>query len=587
MNWKLPATIALAFITLVPARAFVQNRLPSGGGYHWDLTNLPANINTNVVSRTTRSVRYFLATDAYSVTNTQAELNAVRASFAQWQSISNSILKFEEGGPAAPRNTINTSDHTNVIFWAKTSTTVGTGADVCGSLGVTFTTALQGGATDATLAEADIVFNGVERGWLTDFNTVSSTNYFVEGVLLHELGHFIGLDHAALGSATMFAASDSGISAQAGLSSDEVLAAQYIYRASNVNPQRGWLKGQVTRSGANILGAVVTLEATNGGFQAAAVTLANGSYEFPFVPPGNYFVRVSPLDSLSSTEYLLNARDITASGDYDAAPTSFLPTTNTSLTITAGATNTLNLAVLPFEPAFRIGWIRARTTNPSSFGWSALPATVVQGQTNVTVGVASVNLPTSGATLTVTGDGITILSNRFNAGVSGENFVSVTVNVASNATPGLRSFILQQGTNMAVANGFLDVLPLHPDYNFDGLDDYFQRQYFPLWTSTNAAPTADPDLDGFNNAAEYLAGSNPTNSASFLKITKSQHDATGTTLTWPGAAGKKYQVLSRPVISSGSFQPLGTVITATGTNVQYLDVTGTTGIKFYRVQAVP
>src|SRR4051812_2638272 len=190
MNWKLPATIALAFITLVPAQAFVQNRLPSGGGYHWDLTNLPVSIHTNIVSRTTRSVRYFLATDAYSTTNTQAELNAVRASFAQWQSISNTILKFEEGGPASPRTTINTSDHTNVIFWAKTSTTVGTGADVSGSLGVTFTTALQGGATDATLAEADIVFNGVENAWFTDFNNISGTGYFVEGTALHELGHF-------------------------------------------------------------------------------------------------------------------------------------------------------------------------------------------------------------------------------------------------------------------------------------------------------------------------------------------------------------------------------------------------------------
>jgi hypothetical protein len=589
MNWKIRAALTFALLSVLPARAFVQNRLPSGGGYHWDLTNLPASVHTNIVSRTTRSVRYFLATDAYSTTNTQAELNAVRASFAQWQSISNTILKFEEGGPAAPRNTINTADNTNVIFWAKTSTTVGTGANISGTLGVTFTTALQGGATDATLKEADIVLNGVENTWMTDFNTTQDTNYFVEGTALHEIGHFIGLDHAALGAATMFAYSDTAVSAQAGLSSDEVLAAQYIYRTSNVNPQRSWLKGQVTRTGTNILGAVVTVEDANGVLQAGAVTRSGGAYEFPLLLPGTYFVRVSPLDPLTSSETLVTARDITASGDYDAGETSFLPTTNVTVTLAAGTTNTLNLAVLPFEPAFRISLIRFATSNPGSFSWAPLPTAVVQGQNNITVGVGSRNLPTSGATLTVTGDGLALQGTTFlaNAFGTGENFVSVSLSVASNATPGLRCFILQQGTNRAVANGFIEVLPLHPDYNFDGLDDYFQRQYFPLFTSTNAAPSADPDLDGFNNAAEYLAGSNPTNSASFLKITKTQHDASGTTITWPGAAGKRYQVLSRPVISSGSFQPLGSIITATGTNVQYFDASGIAGIKFYKVQAVP
>jgi hypothetical protein len=585
MKGKLRAIAALVFIWAFSAQAFVQNFLPSGAGYHWDLTNLSASVPTNVVSRTTRSVRYFLASDGYSTTNTQAELNAVRASFAQWQSISNTILKFEEGGLAAPRGTINTADNTNIIFWAKTNTTVASGADVSGSLGVTFTTALAGGI----LKEADIVFNGVENTWITDFNNVTSTSYFVEGTLLHELGHFIGLDHSPLGAATMFAFSGSGVSAQAGLSSDDVLGAQYIYRLSNSNPQRSWLKGQVSCAGTNILGAVVTVEDTNGNLHASTVTRSNGVYEIPLLFPGSYFVRVSPLDPINSSQPLVTAQYITSSGDYDAGQTRFLPTTNFLVVLTAGTTNTLNLAVLPFDPAFRISLIRSTTTNSLSFSWAPLPTAVVQGQNNVTLGVGSRTLPTSGATLTITGDGLTLLGTTFTANAfgTGSNFVSVTVNVASNATPGLRSFILQQGTNRAVANGFVEVLPLHPDYNFDGLDDYFQRQYFPLWTSTNAAPSADPDLDGFNNAAEYIAGSNPTNSASFLKITKTQHDALGTTITWTGAPGKNYQVLSRAIISTGTFQPLGALITATGTNVQFLDVTGTTGVKFYRVQAVP
>ena len=39
-------------------------------------------VDTNVVNPNTKAIRYFLASDAYSTTNTAAELNALRASFA-------------------------------------------------------------------------------------------------------------------------------------------------------------------------------------------------------------------------------------------------------------------------------------------------------------------------------------------------------------------------------------------------------------------------------------------------------------------------------------------------------------------------
>src|SRR5206468_653481 len=146
---------------------------------------------------------------------------------------------------------------------------------------------------------------------------------------------------------------------------------------------------------------------------AGAVTRSGGAYEFPLLLPGTYFVRVSPLDPLTSSETLVTARDITASGDYDAGETSFLPTTNVTVTLAAGTTNTLNLAVLPFEPAFRISLIRFATSNPGSFSWAPLPTAVVQGQNNITVGVGSRNLPTSGATLTVTGDGLALQGTTF------------------------------------------------------------------------------------------------------------------------------------------------------------------------------
>lgn len=576
-------TLLIGALPLI-TRAFVQNYSSTGAGYHWNLTNPPAAVHTNVVNRTTKAVRYYLASDGWSATNKTAELNALRASFAQWQAISNTVLKFEEVGLLAPPVDVNTDDHTNLLYWTKLSTLVDGGlSDISGALGVTFNVA----QTSGLLLEADIVFNGVEKGWYTDFSNATSTDYFVEGVALHEIGHYIGLDHSPLGAASMFAYNGRGITPQTGLSSDDIAGAKFIYGQASQSAQRAAIRGTVTRNGSGILGAVIVAERTNGITEAATVSKANGIYELSALPPGSYQVRVTPLDSPSSSDPLIIGADI--STDYSGAQTSFLPTTNVLVTLNGGATNTLNFAVAPIEPAFRIGYIRSATTNAGSFSWAALPTTLRQGQINVTVGVASPNLPTNNATLTISGDGLTVLSTVFrtNAFNTGYNFISLTVNVASNATPGLRSFLVQQGTNRAYANGFLDVVPLSPDYNFDGLDDYYQRKYFPVFTSTNAAPSVDPDNDKYNNSAEYMAGTNPTNAASLLKIEQVIQTAAGTRITWQSDVGKRYQVLSRSLVGTGAFQPVGAPVTGTGPTTQFLDTTGTNGIKFYRVQAIP
>jgi hypothetical protein len=204
--------------------------------------------------------------------------------------------------------------------------------------------------------------------------------------------------------------------------------------------------------------------------------------------------------------------------------------------------------------------------------------------------VASATLPTNGATLAITGDGLTVGATTFfpNLGGSGLNFVTVPVSVASNATPGLRSFIVSQGGNVAYGNGYFEVLPAVPDYNFDGLDDRFQRQYFAPWTSAAAAPTADPDGDGMNNAAEYIAGTVPTNAASVLKMQSVALTNTTATVRWSSVSGKKYQVSLRTNVASGSWSNIGSVVTAGGgTTSLFNDTTATNSPRVYRVQVVP
>jgi len=208
------------------------------------------------------------------------------------------------------------------------------------------------------------------------------------------------------------------------------------------------------------------------------------------------------------------------------------------------------------------------------------------GQSNYFIGVASTNLPTSGATLIVTGDGLTLGAPTFKT-QSGLNFISVPISVASDATPGLRSFVVQLGNNIAYANGFLEIQPTVPDFNFDGLDDRFQRQYFPLFTAPEAGPNADPDWDAFNNRAEYISGTVPTNSLSLLKIESVTLTSSGSIVTWPSAPQKHYQVWSRRDVANDSWRTVGSPITATNSSTQFTDVAATNSLRFYRLQALP
>ncbi|HMJ91432.1 MAG TPA: matrixin family metalloprotease, partial [Candidatus Acidoferrum sp.] len=533
-----------------------------------------------VVNRNTKAIRYFLGANGYTTTNTAAELNALRASFAQWQAISGTVLKFEEGGLAFGAVDVNTSDNTNVVFWSTDTMVDGGNSDISGRLGVTFSSFFN----DGTFAEADIVLNAAENEWSADFFSTNTARFFVEGVALHEMGHFIGLSHSPVGAATMFWAGGPGTGTQVGLSTDELCAARLIYAATNHLSNLGALRGQVTRLGSPVFGSAVFAEDTNGVLVAGTVTDSSGQYQLFAMPPGNYQVRSTPLDAPSASAFLARGWEIDF--DFSAADSSFLPTTNIAVSVLAG-TNTLNFAVASGGPLFRITEIRYPTTTGGSYQWNSVPITLRQGQSNFIIGVAAANLPTSGATLSISGTGITVGNTIFNANIAGLNFISANVSVASNAPPGPRTLTVVQGANRAYANGFLDIVPVAPDYNFDGLDDTFQRRHFPLFTATNAAPTADPDGDTMPNASEYIAATNPTNAASLMKIDSVVKTVNGATITFRSVSGKHYQLYGRALVASGSWQPIGSLVTAGGATAQASDTSGVLGEKFYRVVVLP
>ncbi len=586
-----PATFLIALVTATQVHAFVMDVNPAGQRQHWNLLTPTPGVSTNVLNPNSKAIRYFLAADAFSTTNTAAELNAVRASFAQWQSVPGTHLKFEDAGLVAPGVAINTSDGTNVVFWYKSGDgLVNGGMDNIGfTLGITYTSY----ATDNTLIEADIVLNGwdlVGYTWFTDIQATNNGDIFIEGVVQHEIGHLIGLQHSPVGGATMFWSGTLGVNSWAGLSSDEIAAARALYPAAASPIPLGNLNGLVTMNSAPVFGAVVTAEDSAGNVVAGTVSRTNGVYELPALPVGSYQVRVTPLDPPGGYS-LITGLNITAGPDaaanslYENVETNFLPSSNAGVTLNNGTTNTLDFAVTSGTPPLRISHILAGVEKYGT------PFQLRPGQSNVVVGVLFPNAPTNGLTLHISGDGLTmgaVTSDAERFGTEGLTVISTTVSVASNAPPGLRTFVIQQaGISVAYANGFLEIAPPVRDDNFDGLEDLFQRRYFPLFTAPQAGPNADPDGDGYNNLAEFIAGTNPTNSASLLKIQSVLQNGSGSTLSWHSVAGKKYQVFSRADLSGATWQTAGSPVTAAGVTASFLDTTATSGSKFYRVQVLP
>ena len=580
------AWVVVILGSVLPARGFVSYVNPAGRVLRWNLA-APSNfVHTNVVNRTTKAVRYFLASDAFSASHRADELNAARACFGQWQSIPGTVLKFEEGGWAGANADLNSADNTNVVFWAKRSTLVNGGFDdIHGLIGYTVTTF----ANDNTLLDADIVLNGVDYGWFTDFDDPERADVFVESVLLHEIGHFIGLDHSPVGGATV-TFGGFGLDTEAGLSSDEVSAVRALYPQAALPATLGDLRGQVRMNGAGVFGAVVTAENAAGNVAAGTVAQSSGAYELPALPSGDYQIRVTPLDPSSAPETSSLRRGGDIAAEYESAVTAFLPSTNRPVTLKPGVTNTLDFTVLSGTPAFRIAAISRPSLLFGADTADRYAAEIGLGWKNYFVGVSSTTLPTNQATLRITGDGLTVgfpifKPNRF---FDGSNLILIPVSVAPNATPGLRTLIVEQGANIAYANGFLEVATAWPDFNFDGLDDRWQRRYFPIFTGPAAGPAADPDGDGFSNRFEFETGTDPTDPRSFaFRVVGIVPGRTGTSVTWLSEAGTRFQLWSRAALVTGEWQSVGSVVVGQSPTTTVMDASGTNGSRFYRVQILP
>lgn len=114
--------------------------------------------------------------------------------------------------------------------------------------------------------------------------------------------------------------------------------------------------------------------------------------------------------------------------------------------------------------------------------------------------------------------------------------------------------------------------------------------YFPNPNAPEAAPGFDYDHDGFTNEQERLAGTDPTNGASALRLANFSRAANGASfsLTWASVPGKTYQVETSTALLGASWTPLGDPVTAVTVTSALTVPTSTVELRrFFRVLLLP
>ncbi|MBM3817826.1 MAG: matrixin family metalloprotease [Acidimicrobiia bacterium] len=172
------------------------------------------------------------------------------------------------------------------------------------------------------IVESDIFFNSA-FAWSTAAD--GDPNAFdLESVAVHEIGHFLGLGHSALGEtevrpeggrrvlasgAVMFPiAFGRGNTLDRQLQPDDVAGVSDLYPAGGFRRATGVARGRVQRNGTGVLGAhVVAFNLDTGALVAGFTLNRDGDFEIAGLTPGAHVIRVEPLDD-ADTESFFSAR---------------------------------------------------------------------------------------------------------------------------------------------------------------------------------------------------------------------------------------------------------------------------------------
>jgi hypothetical protein len=174
------------------------------------------------------------------------------------------------------------------------------------------------------IVESDVFFNRV-FAWSTA-DAGDPARFDLASVALHEMGHFVGLGHSALGEteirpdggrrvlasgAVMFPlAFGRGNISDRELQPDDIAAVSDLYPDGGFRDRTGAVRGRIRRGDRGVLGAhVIAFNPETEDLIAAFALGDDGEFQIAGLTPGAHVVRVEPLDD-AEIESFFSARGI-------------------------------------------------------------------------------------------------------------------------------------------------------------------------------------------------------------------------------------------------------------------------------------
>ena len=148
---------------------------------------------------------------------------------------------------------------------------------------------------------------------------------------------------------------------------------------------------------------------------------------------------------------------------------------------------------------------------------------------------------------------------------AGGQFITATATNPDNQTSEFGPAVIVVGDNDFV------------DSDGDGISDEYELEHFG--STTGGDPNEDPDGDGQNNLAEFLALTDPNDATSFLAIDIRIDENGNAVLSFNSENGRIYQLQADD--SPGNLQPLGAPVSGNGDLIEFVDPLGIQ--HFYRI----